>query len=314
MNKIIKIFFLLMLVNFAKASDSLKIAKRYQISPQFTLDKLDCDACGCSVGGASSGFESVLNPQFVGVKYLHQTYRSKNHPYVNSYDLDEHYNTVQIWGRFPLIKNIDVYASLPYHFHQRETDPKQKINGVGDLSAMAIYKVKLDSANVHRLNIGAGIKAPIAKFDEELTDAYNPSFQLGTGSWDYSAAINYTYVKNYWAFSLSTDYTFKNENRKHYRFGNQWNTSIMGYYIYYFDNFTLSPRLGFSTEKYFKNVQLGEEIPHTGGHLILSKLGAEASFKKMNIGIEFHIPLKSALSDNLVKMSFRNSVYVNFNL
>lgn len=314
MKNFIKILFLCVLVNFTQASDSLIVTKKHQIPSFFNVEKLDCDACGCSVGGASSGFESILNPQFVGVKYLHQTYRSKTHPYVQHHDLDENYNTIQVWARFPILKNVDVYGSLPYHFHQRDTNPKQNINGVGDFSGMLIYKVKLDSTNVNRLNVGIGLKAPIAKFDEELADAYNPSFQLGTGSWDYSAILNYTYVKNYWAFSFSTDYTFKNENKKHYRFGDQWNTNVMGYYIRYFENFTLSPGVGLSTEKYFQNVQLGEEIPHTGGYLILGKIGTEISLKKINIGVEFQVPLKSKLSENLVKMSSRNSLYINFNL
>jgi hypothetical protein len=37
----------------------------------------DCDACGCAAGNGSSGFESLLNPQFIGIKYFAQHYKAK---------------------------------------------------------------------------------------------------------------------------------------------------------------------------------------------------------------------------------------------
>lgn len=295
------------------AKDSLYV-KPYHPTPSSILLYDDCDACGCSVGSASSGFESILNPQFIGVKYLHQTYTSKSNVLNTDYDIPEHYNSLQVWGRFPVAKNLDLYGSIPYHFHHRETQPKQSLSGVGDLNASVIYKIALDSLQNHRLYLGAGVKVPIAKFDESSSQTYNPSFQKGTGSWDYSAVVNYTYFKNQWAVAFSTDYTFKNQNKKYYRFGDQWNTSLTGYYIHDFKDFSISPRLGIATEKYFLNVQVGEKIPHTGGHIILGKIGAEASFKYFNIGVESQIPLKSALSDGYVKINHRHSLYINWKL
>lgn len=298
-----------------KAGDSLSLhIPKFNSNLPISLAEEDCDACGCSVGSASSGFESILNPQFIGIKYLHQNYASKTNVLNTSYDVPEHYNTVQLWGRFPITEKIDLYGSLPYHFHERDTSPKQKLSGIGDLSVSAIYKINLDSAQTHHIYLGAGIKIPIAKFDETTVDSYNPSFQRGTGSWDYSAILNYTLMRSQWALAFSTDYTFKNQNKKYYRFGDQWNTALTGYYIHNFSKFTLSPRLGIATEKYLQNVQVGEKIPHTGGYLILGKLGAEASFNRFNLGIEGQLPLKSALSDNYVKIKNRFSIYVNFNL
>lgn len=314
MNRLFTLWLLILMPTlfFAKDRDSLSGRPAFT-APSLLLDD-DCDACGCSVGSASSGFESILNPQFIGIKYLHQTYASKANVLDADYNIPEHYNTVQLWGRIPIASKIDLYASLPYHFHQRETTPQQTLSGIGDLSTSVIYKIALDSTQVHRLHIGAGVKIPIAKFDEASAQSYNPSFQRGTGSWDYSAILNYTFLREQWALAFSTDYTFKTQNKKYYRFGDQWNTSLTGYYIHNFQNFTLSPRLGIATEKYLPNVQVGEEIPHTGGYIVLSKIGAEVAFKRFNIGIESQLPLKSALSDGYVRIRNRHSLYVNFNL
>lgn len=43
----------------------------------FVLMDDDCDACGCAAGNGSSGFESLLNPQFVGIKYFPSTILQK---------------------------------------------------------------------------------------------------------------------------------------------------------------------------------------------------------------------------------------------
>lgn len=314
MKPILIIILTSVLLPLAKAGDSLSIYRPYILEHYKKAERIQCDACGCSIGGASSGFESILNPQFIGIKYLFQKYESKAYEYDKHYSVPEYYNTIQIWGRFPVIKNLDVYASLPYHAHERKTNPKQNISGIGDLSAMAIYKLRLDSMFHHRLNVGFGVKIPIAKFDRKLTESYNPSFQLGTGSWDYAAIINYTYAKNSWAVALSTDYTFKNQNSKYYRFGDQWNSSLTGYYIHHFNNFSISPRLGMATERYFPNVEVGERLSHTGGYLVLWKMGAEMSIGKFNIGVENQMPIVSKLSEDRVRIRGRNSVYINFNL
>lgn len=310
MNKFFSIICLFSAFFLAKAKDSVQIKKIIEYN-KIRLE--DCDACGCSIGTASSGFESILNPQFIGIKFLNQKYSSKRNAHLSQYT-PEYYNTIQLWGRIPLMKNIDLYASLPYHFHKRLTEPQQKISGIGDLSLIGIYKVNIDKNKTQKLNLGLGVKVPIAKFDKTLTDIYNPSFQLGTGSWDFSGVINYTYHTQQWAFSVSSDYTFKNRNKFYYRFGDQWNNSLTGYYIHQFKDMTISPHLGFASEKYFKNVVYGEIDNHTGGNLIMSKIGLEISFRQFNIGIESQIPLSSNLSEGATKINHRNSIYLNYKL
>jgi hypothetical protein len=50
--------------------------------------------------------------------------------------------------------------------------------------------------NSHQLSGGLGVKVPLGKFDEKGISGVNPSFQLGTGSWDYQMALNYKFQKN----------------------------------------------------------------------------------------------------------------------
>ena len=41
----------------------------------------DCDGCGCGASGGSMGFASMINSNFVGVRYFNQQYKSNSKLY-----------------------------------------------------------------------------------------------------------------------------------------------------------------------------------------------------------------------------------------
>ena len=47
--------------------DSLMMVQN-PVSTNYFDDEFFCDVCGCAAGNGSSGFESLVNPQFIGVK------------------------------------------------------------------------------------------------------------------------------------------------------------------------------------------------------------------------------------------------------
>ena len=71
----------------------------------FVLMDDDCDACGCAAGNGSSGFESLLNPQFVGIKYFSQHYLAKENLFTDKLTQDQYFNTIQLWGKIPVTQN-----------------------------------------------------------------------------------------------------------------------------------------------------------------------------------------------------------------
>src|SRR3970040_2811289 len=117
---------------------------------RFTFQKMqlledfefDCDACGCSASGGSMGFSSMLNNNFVGLRYLNQSYSSRDGIFANSPWVDENFNTVHIWTKIPITEKIQISALVPYHFHNRELSTgTESIKGLGDISVMAMYSV-----------------------------------------------------------------------------------------------------------------------------------------------------------------------------
>lgn len=300
-------------VNQAKTiNDSLYIP--YSFTKAVLYD--DCDACGCAAGNGSSGFESLLNPQFVGVKYFAQHYKAKENLFTNDLTQDQYFNTVQLWGKIPVAKKISIYASIPYHFHTKKTlQGEIPIHGIGDFSVMGIYQFLDSRDSSHQLNGGIGVKIPVGRFDEKGISGVNPSFQLGTGSWDYQVALNYKFQKDKIAVLLNTDYTLKTENRKHYRFGNQWNYSVAGFYrLWKAEKGMISGKLGVQGEVYDWNRQFGEAMPNTAGSALYGKLGFEASYKKFSLGSEVMLPAYSRLAGGDLEARSRFSVFLNFGI
>lgn len=316
MKKLILILFSILNISIsATEKDSLYILK-YDTQNILKTQEFFCDACGCGAGNGSSGFESLLNPQFIGIKYFSQHYKAKENLFTNELTQDQYFNTIQIWGKIPITEKLSVYGSLPFQFHEKKTlQGDIRISGIGDASLMGIYQILNSKNTFHQLNGGFGVKIPIGKFDERGISGVNPSFQLGTGSWDYQLALNYKFQKNLFALLINTDYTIKTENKKHYQFGNQWNYAMTGFQrIWRNESSIISGKLGLQGEVYDWNKQFGEVMPRTAGSALYGKIGFEASYKKWSIGSELMLPAYTNLASGDIEAKSRFGLFVNFGI
>lgn len=315
---LILIFTILFFSNvFASVSlDSAYYMKSSNYIKENFSQEFFCDACGCAAGNGSSGFESLLNPQFIGIKFFAQHYKAKENLFTNDLTQDQYFNTLQIWGKIPITQKLSIYGSLPYHFHSKKTlQGDINIEGIGDASVMGIYQLLDKKEGTHQLNGGLGVKLPLGKFDEKGITAVNSSFQLGTGSWDYLFVLNYKYQKGLFSLLLNTDYTLKTENKKHYQFGNQWNYAATGFYrLWRNENSIFSGKLGFQGEVYNANQQFKEQLPNTAGSALYGKLGFELSYKKWSLGSEMMLPAYNKLANGDIKAKSRLGIFVNFGL
>ncbi len=290
----------------------------FKLSPLSYYD--DCDACGCSANGGSMGFSSMLNNNFIGVRYFHQSYKSRDGVFNNSPWIDENFNTTQIWGRIPVSKKIEITALLPYHFHRRiKSDNTENINGIGDITVMAFYTVfdnKKDSLTTlgHKILLGAGVKAPTGTYDSANNGSINPSFQVGTGSWDYSLASEYIIRKNKWGLNTVLNYIFKTENKKNYKFGDQFNYGSTLFYATAIQKVILVPQIGLAGETYTANKDHKEEVPFTKGDILFSKIGVEAGYKKFSAGINAMLPINQNLTGGRVEANYRLAINLNYTL
>ncbi|MEX6626591.1 transporter [Tenacibaculum salmonis] len=328
--------------NLLKIKDLLKIKKTYLLlftllttvmysenpfPSDYRLFLEDCDACGCSNNGGSLGMGGILENNFIGVRYLHQQYESKDGIFNNSPKIEESFNTMQIWSRIPITSKLDVQVFVPYHFHTRNyIDKSTQISGLGDVSLFANYTLinqqkgaynetsdKVTSTN-HLLKIGGGIKLPTGSFNEKNNNAINPSFQLGTGSLDYIANVQYVYKYNKLGVTNYVNYYYKTVNKKEYKFGNQFNFNSAFFYVFK-DNqkHSFVPSLGVSGEFYQSNEKFNLDIKNTKGHALFTNIGFEYNTEKITFGALGMYPINQNLAQGTIEVKYRTSLYFNYN-
>lgn len=318
MKKII-IFILFFQFGLAKERDSIALLNpfaKYHVQ----LEKFDfCDACGCSASGGSMGFASMLNSDFVGIRYFNQSYKSNDGLYTNSPWYNEDFNTIQAWARIPVLKKMQLSVLVPYHFHNRERlEGKQTISGLGDITVLGmypLYQTEKDSAFFsHTLQMGVGVKMPTGEFKQANAGAVNPSFQVGTGSLDYLFAAEYVIKRKQLGLNAMLNYVVKTENEKLYRFGNQINYAGTFFYLIETPKYIVVPQLGFAGEKYDDNYQYGQKVRNTAGDIFFGKLGFEIGRNQFSFGANAMLPINQNLTGGNVKANYRWSVNLNYSL
>ncbi|MDI1257287.1 MAG: transporter [Flavobacterium sp.] len=315
MKKLILSLILLLAQQFSNA------AERDSLINPFAKFIYDCDACGCSASGGGMGFSSMINQNFVGLRYFYQSYSSRDGIFVNSPWIDENFNTLQIWGRIPISKKLQLTVLVPYHFHNRElSDGEQKINGLGDITVLAMYTAFRTNHNDsvayrHTLQIGGGFKSPTGKYSMSSNEgSVNPSFQVGTGSWDYLLATEYVINHKNWGLNTMLNYVFKTENKKEYQFGNQFNYASTLFYVIEREKYTFVPQIGAAGEVYESNYQHGQKLPETAGNILFGKIGLEAGYEKFSAGMNVMLPINQNLTGGNVEANYRWSVNFNYSL
>lgn len=284
------------------------------------LEDFDCDACGCSASGGSMGFSSMLNNNFVGVRYFKQSYTSRDGIFTNSPWIDENFNTIQAWTRIPVTERIQISALIPYHSHERKLiTGTESISGLGDITLMGLYmliKTKNDSALfTHKVNVGTAIKIPTGKFTESNNlGSINQSFQLGTGSWDYSVVSEYVINRKNLGLNTTLNYIFKTQNKKEYQYGDQFNYAATFFYLFDFKLVKIVPQAGLAGEVYQTNQQHGLDLPNTAGDILFGKFGVEAGKDKFSIGVNAMLPINQNLSSSKMEANYRWSINLNYTL
>lgn len=291
------------------------------------FDYFDCDLCGCTTISGSSGFGTLGNVSFVGLRYIYQNFESRNGVFSNSPLSEEQFNTYQLWGKIPVNDNIYINAIVPYQDLYRKTNQAtEHINGLGDVTVMGWYqfqffKKKTDDdvqfntdkeASNHKLNVGLGLKLPTGEFEEQFADRINPGFRVGTGSLDAIISLMHIYTKDRFGVNTTVSYYFKNENKNDYRFGNQLSYASNVFYNVPFKQSALNPFIGLSADVYDAIEQFNETLPDTDGHIINGTFGTEFMIDKFVMGANYTFPISQDLFGDNVKAQNRFSVFVNY--
>lgn len=274
-------------------------------------DDFDCDACGCAASGGNFGYGDLTQDKMLSLRYLNQSYRSKETLFNNAPWSTENFHTIQALGLLKITPKIKTLVMVPYHFLERTTSQgAQSLQGIGDASLLGIYEIKrkISDKNQHFWFAGAGVKFPTGSFDTQLRGNVNPGFQLGTGSFDYSLLTEYQWVHQKLGWQTLMNYTFKTENKYLFQFGNQLNVSTLWFYRLERSKFTITPQVGYAFETNQANSDFRVEIPNSEGYIHLMRAGFEMERSNMKMGTTFFLPLQQNLINETVELKYRVNV------
>ena len=280
-----------------------------------------CDLCGCANGGSYFGIMPQVGRQFVGVRYRVSSFDSHlKSPMLRT---QEHFQNVELWGRFYPLKRVQVLAFVPYFFNRQTevlSNRRFDLQGIGDMTVLANYNLfntfwdsTYTSHINHSLLVGGGAKLPTGRFQYDLadpTDVANPNFQLGTGSVDFLMSVLYSMRVHNWGWNTDLTYKYNTTNADLYRFGNRLTMSSLLFYTKQIGKATLMPNAGAYIEVAAKDINRGKTNDRTGGYVSMANAGLEIYLKKVSVGATYQLPLFQSLSNNEIKAHARGTVHL----
>lgn len=269
-----------------------------------------CDGCGGSSGNYYFGVSPLFTKNFVGVRYRHRSFTS-------NLGTQQSFQNAELWGRFYPLKNLQIWAFVPYNFNsQTQTNAPanastKKLSGLGDITLMANYQIfnKKDSSSTwkHNLLLGGGVKFPTGNYqntdeNNKLTDV---NFQMGTGSLDF--ILNAAYTIRYKKMGLSTNFSYQinTTNPKAHQFGDRMSGLVSLFYVHKIGQIALMPSAGIFVESSKGDKQSGISVTETGGKATFANLGLETYYKQFSVGFQYQIPMAQNLQGSTMKANNR---------
>jgi hypothetical protein len=286
-----------------------------------------CDICGCGVGGGYLGLLPGFRKRFIGLRYLQNGLISHRGPggsttYLTS---KEQFRIMELWGAANIGKKFRVTAFVPFNFLERENGlGKTSRSGLGDITLIGYYQllnktktVFTDKLMVQSLWVGTGIKLPTGKYDPEdknVQDNSQNTFQLGTGSVDFSVHAMYDVRIQDFGVNVNASYKWNTTNEDEYQYGNKLTTNVLAYYkIKVGKQTTIAPNTGILFESAGKDTRARElKIWESGGRSLMGTIGLEVASGHWGFGTNYQSPLSQNLGERKVLARNRGMVYISY--
>lgn len=289
-----------------------------------------CDICGCGVGSYYLGILPQFNQRFIGLRYQYNALNTHLGPQGQrtAITADESYHIAELWGAWNVGQRFRVMAILPYNFNYREVPgagTSGSKRGLGDVALIGYFRLfDLSAATAqsglfnHSLWIGGGIKAPTGSYDNSErvnvgSDAPN-SFQLGTGSTDFTANLAYDARLMDLGFNLNVAYKINTENAYEYRYGNKFTANALFYYKFLLRNgIRIAPNAGLIYESGQQDMEYDTfRVGQSGGYVTSAIGGAESSFGRISVGANYQLPFSQDLAGQRVHAGNRLMAHMSF--
>lgn len=237
--------------------------------------------------------------------------------------IQEVVNVLELRADLRLGQRLFLLASLPLTNTYRSVNHYQVLDayGVGDAFAMLRYQLvntKCDTEEppfVHRLLIGAGVKAPLGRSDLRVdNELVSPDVQLGTGSWDGLASLEYSVRHGRTGGGLSALARFNDANAAGYRLGHGLSTTAEVFHRIGNDTISFAPAFGGYVERMGRDRT--EAVPDhgTGGTTVFSHTGVRVWWRRCSFSAYYQHALLNNEGEYITPTRHRIVAGVTFNI
>ncbi|MCR6721168.1 MAG: transporter [Chitinophagaceae bacterium] len=230
----------------------------------------------------------------------------------------------ELWGATNIGKRFRLAVFIPYNFIERTNQKENaRTNGIGDMSAIGYYQafnkesVIKNKTLSQTLWLGGGIKAPTGTYNPEEKNIGQSSlntFQLGTGSLDFSLNAMYDIRLQNVGVNVNSSYKINTSNKYDYQYGNKFTLNMLGYYRFTVnDKLAITPNTGVLFETASKDWKTKDiQVWETGGRSLIGTIGAELNFGRVSIGANFQTPLSQNLGEKKVESKNRGMAHISY--
>jgi hypothetical protein len=151
--------------------------------------------------------------------------------------------------------------------------------------------------------VGSGIKLPTGAFNQETNGQVIPNLQAGSGSYDALFISNFTYLLRNFGINVEGNYTLTTANERSYKFGNQLDATITGFYKWNRGKVMFVPQIGLNyahTAQDIANTVNRTKAAYTQASQLLLPLGVDLYRGNFGLRMSYKLPLTSDISGGYV--------------
>lgn len=294
-----------------------------------TTPLLACDICGGNISSSYMGILPEFSKRYIGLRYqqnslLHHLGANGASTYLTT---KESYYTAEVWAATNIGNKFRLAVFAPVNVIQRSNQQeKSSHHGMGDITTIGYYRLLNRQQTIGHNNqlrqslwLGAGIKLPTGEYnpeDKNIQQALQNTFQLGTGSTDFSLHTTYDISFRNAGTNVNAGYKINTANPYNYKYGNKFSLNILAYYKLNLGNtISVAPNTGVLFEQSGKDERSKDlQVWETGGHSTVATVGLELTFGKINAGGNFQTPLAQNLGEGKIKTNNRCMIHIGFSI
>lgn len=290
-------------------------------------------ACGCDMlisyqGIMPSDYQGMIGMNmrqryFKGAAMLHTHSNGSNHAHGEMSQLLTNY---EINYRFFISKKLMITGNIPiadYQLSSSKLNTAIRNTGISDPLLMLKYEAvsplqNEESKLKHRLLLGLGTKLPLGTsykgFTDDLPEDENLlQLQLGSGSIDWVANVNYQFRKYNSGLQTDVSYKLNTPNHNSYSKGNQLNVQSNFFYQKRWSKTVLMPYLGIGFEHSNEDKINKTILINTGGSNAFANLGTEIFIRNFSLYFTYQHLILNQLNGFQMKNNYKFTLGINYN-